>query len=642
MSGDLHALHELAHAMGVLTEYWDGLKRHVAVGPETLVRTCQALGAELTGPDDAERALWLWRESQAARLVPPVVVAWQGVLPTISVPANGHLHAELRLEHGEMAMVDQDEGALRFTANLPFGYHRLTVEGHGRRDHCTIISAPMRAYRRAGTLHSWGVGTQLAALRTERSRSVADLRDLEMACEWIASHGGDLLTVLPVLPTFNHVDPEPSPYSPVSRLYWSELMLDLGTAHRAVGAVTTLDVQRADAEVRAALAGIEPAAETVRDDDLMHYAMFRGAQAKYGRNWRDWPEPARSGVLAGADVQADEVRFHLVAQERARVQLKVLRERLDARGFRLGLDLAVGVHPDGYDTWSRQHLFAGGMSVGAPPDGGFPSGQDWGFAPVLPTASREEGHHYVISSIGHQMALAGVLRVDHIMAWSRLYWIPHGMRLDQGTYVRYPADELFAILTLESHRHRCEVVGENLGTVPLEIFEALPKHDIWGMYLAQFEAMTDQPTLSAPTAADVAMIGTHDTPTLAGWMAGDDIGERVALGLLAASAEAATREERATAVARLAEHLGVAADDPRAMLHALLDWLGRSPSPLVIPWIEDLWLERGGVNIPGTSTQVRKNWQRPMCATLDVLMQDQSVAEALQVIRDRRSEIRAA
>ena len=128
------------------------------------------------------------------------------------------------------------------------------------------------------------------------------------------------------------------------------------------------------------------------------------------------------------------------------------------------------------------------MSVGAPPDAGFPSGQDWGFSPVLPEASRREGHRYLAASIAHQAGLAGVLRVDHIMAWTRLYWIPHGFGLHEGTYVSYPAEELFAVLTLESHRDRCEVVGENLGTVPREIFEALPRHRIWGMYLAQFQA----------------------------------------------------------------------------------------------------------------------------------------------------------
>ena len=97
--------------------------------------------------------------------------------------------------------------------------------------------------------------------------------------------------------------------------------------------------------------------------------------------------------------------------------------------MRLGLDLAVGVHPDGYDPWSRQELFGEGMSVGAPPDLGFPSGQDWGFTPVLPEASGREGHRYLAASIAHQAGLAGVLRVDHIMAWTRLYWIPHGMAL---------------------------------------------------------------------------------------------------------------------------------------------------------------------------------------------------------------------
>ena len=118
------------------------------------------------------------------------------------------------------------------------------------------------------------------------------------------------------------------------------------------------------------------------------------------------------------------------------------------------------------------------------------------------------------------------------MAWTRLYWIPHGFGLHDGTYVSYPAEELFAVLTLESNRHRCEVVGENLGTVPREIFEALPRHRIWGMYLAMFQA-SDGPDVAPPAAADMALIGSHDTPTFAGWLKGNDIADRVRYGLLA-------------------------------------------------------------------------------------------------------------
>jgi 4-alpha-glucanotransferase len=276
------------------------------------------------------------------------------------------------------------------------------------------------------------------------------------------------------------------------------------------------------------------------------------------------------------------------------------------------------------------------MSVGAPPDGGFPSGQDWGFRPVLPVASRREGHRYVAASIAHQAGLAGVLRVDHIMAWTRLYWIPHGFGLHQGTYVSYPAEELFAILTLESHRHRCEVVGENLGTVPPEIGEALPRHRIWGMYLAQFQASED-PGVAPPTAADVAFIGTHDTPTFAEWLAGNDVAERVRYGLLAESAVPAVRKERTRATRRLAKRLHGSVDAPRDLLAELLEWLGRSESPLVVPWLEDLWLEGVRVNLPGTRSSDRPNWQRPMSRLLDQVFIDPEVDRLVRRLEEARN-----
>jgi 4-alpha-glucanotransferase len=501
----------------------------------------------------------------------------------------------------------------------------------------TVIAAPLEAWRRPGSHQSWGVGTHLAALRSARSRSLGDLRDLESLCRWVAERGGDLVTVLPLAPTFNTQGPEPSPYSPVSRLFWSELILDLGEAHRPAAAPAHLDVTRGNAEVRAALAGHPVLPPSQLDEELVHYARFRGAQARLGRNWRDWPPAARAGTLTPDQVDPEEERFHLVAQTLARRQLHDLRQRLDHDGFRLGLDLAVGGHPDGYDPWSRQNLFGDGMSVGAPPDRGFPSGQDWGFSPVLPGASRREGHRYLAASIAHQAGLASVLRVDHIMAWTRLYWIPHGFGLHDGTYVSYPAEELFAVLTLESNRHRCEVVGENLGNVPREIFEALPRHRIWGMYLAMFQA-SDGPDVSPPTEADMALIGSHDTPTFAGWLKGNDIADRVRYGLLAQPGVPAVAEERKRAIGWLAAHLGSTEEDPRAFLIALLEWLGRSNSPLVVPWLEDLWFEEVGVNLPGTPSTARPNWQRPMRRLLDEIFTDPEVDGLLRRLdRARRS-----
>lgn len=614
--------------MGVHTRYTDGLGRRVTVAPETLVRVCAALGAPVDQPSDAAQALRAHRATRKAGLVPPVLVAWDGTLPPLAISQDGSAHGELHLEDGNVV-------PLRATRPVPTGYHHLTVESAGKADTCTVVAAPVQAWRRPGSHRSWGVGSHLAALRSARSRCLGDLRDLESLCRWVGERGGDLVTVLPLSPTFNSEPAEPSPYSPVSRLFWSELVLDLGDAHRPSGPVTTLDVTRADAEVRSALAGRAVPDRSLLDEELVRYARFRGAQARLGRNWRAWPSPARAGTLQAEHVDIEEQRFHLVAQTLVRQQLHDLRPRLEREGLRLGLDLAVGVHPDGYDPWSRQTLFGGGMSVGAPPDYGFPSGQDWGFSPVLPEASRREGHRYLAAAIAHQMALAGVLRVDHVMAWTRLYWIPHGLGLHEGTYVSYPAEELFAILTLESHRNRCEVVGENLGTVPPATNQALERHQIWGMYLAQFKAAED-PQVTAPTPKDVALVGTHDTPTFAGWLEANDIAERVRYGLLAEQAAPSVRKERSRATRRLAKRLHRSVDEPRALLGELLEWLGRSESPLVIPWLEDLWFEDIRVNLPGTRSSERPNWQRPLRKLLDDIFTDPEIDGLLRRLNRAR------
>ncbi|HZH41862.1 MAG TPA: 4-alpha-glucanotransferase [Gemmatimonadales bacterium] len=631
---ELAALHALAQALGVHTEYVDGLARPVSVSPETLVRIAAALGAPISRPAEAGAAL---RAVEDARrdLVPPVLVAWNGALEPVKISAGGAIDADLALEDGGRFPLEIRDGAIHATGALPSGYHRLAVGASGETATATVISAPLEAWRRPGTHRSWGVGAQLAALRSARSRALGDLRDLESLCRWVRERGGDVVTALPLLPTFNSPPAEPSPYSPVSRLFWSELMMDLGDGTRATPPPATLDVTRGDVEVRAALGGRTPDPSLV-DDELARYARFRGAQAKLGRNWRDWPAPARGGELGAGDVDAAEERFHLVAQTEVRRQLRELRGRLDPQGMRLGLDLAVGVHPDGYDPWSRQPLFGDGISVGAPPDAGFPSGQDWGFSPVLPEASRREGHRYIAASIAHQASLAGVLRVDHIMALRRLYWIPRGMGLHQGTYVTYPAKELFAVLALESHRHACEVVGENLGNVPAEINQALDRHRIWGMYLAQFQSPLT-PELAPPSSRDMALVGTHDTPTFAGWIAGNDIVDRVRYGLLKEEDAAAVREERDRATRWLAERMGCTLEEPRAFFAALLEWLGRSESPLVVPWLEDLWLEPVAVNLPGTPSSTRPNWRRPMGRLLDAIVADPELARLLDRLHRARN-----
>ena len=158
------------------------------------------------------------------------------------------------------------------------------------------------------------------------------------------------------------------------------------------------------------------------------------------------------------------------------------------------------------------------------------------------------------------------------------------------------------------------------------------------MYLAEFQA-SGGPGIAPPTDTDAALVGTHDTPTFAGWLAGTDIAERVRCRLLPEAAASDVREERARAAGWLAAQLGGSVHEPDDLLAKLLDWLGRSASPLVVPWLEDFWLEPEGVNLPGTRSSERPNWQRPMNRLLDDIVVDSGIERLATLLqRARRLE----
>jgi 4-alpha-glucanotransferase len=198
---------------------------------------------------------------------------------------------------------------------------------------------------------------------------------------------------------------------------------------------------------------------------LEDYAAFRAVVEKRRRPWPAWPKPLSSGTIAPADYDQDACVYHLYAQWLAEQQLAAFSSAARQRGPGLYLDFPLGVHRLGYDPWRYRGTFVTDASGGAPPDAVFTQGQNWAFPPLHPELIRAQGYRYLIECLRRQLAYATFLRIDHVMSLHRLYWIPNGWLARDGVYVRYRPDELYAILCLESHRHRASIVGENLGTV---------------------------------------------------------------------------------------------------------------------------------------------------------------------------------
>ena len=661
-------LRRLARLYGVQTEYIDVAKERRQASPEALIAAIKALGASIHSEADISSAIREREAAVAARLIDPVIVAWDGVIPLVGRPDT---RVTLTLEDGDATR----NGGL--SHRLPPGYHTLIAEHGGRRAEALVISAPRRAYtREPDEARTWGTFLPLYALQSDRSWGSGDFTALAKLVDWTADAGGRAVSTLPLFAAFLDEPFQPSPYSPVSRLFWSEFYLDVTAAPEfadnevAQSMAESSDFQRELKELRATpevayKRGMAfkrkvlsllaerclrtPSRHRQLEDfvrarpEVEDYARFRAAAERRREPWQAWPERMRGGMVSAPDYDEGSFRYHVYVQFLAHEQLSALRESASGRSIRLYFDLPLGVDPGGFDAWRERDAFADGLSVGAPPDAFFTRGQDWGFAPPHPERAREQGYRNFRSVIRNVLLYAGVLRIDHIMGLHRLYCIPQGMEATDGVYVRYPADELYAILSLESHRHKALIVGEDLGTVPSYVHDAMSRHAIQRTYVLQYELDDDGDSpIPNPPRSSVASLNTHDMPPFAAYWQGLDIEDRLDLGLMneeQAEEERRDREcVRRAAIRELRQRGLTEGDDPTPadILRALLLALASSRAQLALVNLEDLWLEERPQNVPGT-TDERVNWRRKARYTLEGMQANDGVAAILNLLNEARS-----
>lgn len=680
----LSALRRLAHAHGIQIAFRDIEGRRQTAKPEALLAVLQALGVAIERPEDAPELLREREAAQWRRRCDPVVVAWddEPARLDVRVPAGlqrGRLEARLTLEDGSSrhlqsdvdrlavsgtSSVDGQQYTVRVLAlprDLPLGYHRLDLTfPDGVTATASVIAAPRRAWEpEDAPFRAWGTFLPLYAVTSERSWGAGNFGDLAELLAWTREQGGQFTGTLPLLATYLDEPLEISPYAPVSRLFWNEFYVDITQLPEFAASQAAQELVASDAfrdelqrlrrdplvdyragmrlrrqvldilarecwehqgDRRAALASWAAA-----HPDAEQYARFRATVERYRAGWPAWPERIRDGSLDEADPQA--VRYHLYVQWVAEQQVRELADRGRRDGLGLYLDLPVGVHPDGYDTWRFRSLFVHGVSAGAPPDPFFAEGQVWGFPPLHPERQREEGYHYLRACLRHHLCHAGMLRIDHVMGLHRLYLVPRGLSGRDGVYVRYPADELYAVVTLESHRCRSMVVGEDLGTVPSAVRRAMRRHGLLRMYVLPFELGPAGPATSPPASA-LACLDTHDLPPFAAlWQSWPAAERRQLLAWLRQRGYLDTTHEHE--------------DEAMAAVRGFLRFLAQSPARAVVVNLEDLWLETEPQNRPGTGPEL-PNWRRKARYTLEEIAGLPSVRDVLAQVHRLRREGGAA
>jgi malto-oligosyltrehalose trehalohydrolase/4-alpha-glucanotransferase len=586
---------------------------------------------------------------------------------------------------------------LLLESDLPWGYHRLGIEP-GDASMMLVVTPGKCWLPRAVTegRRLWGIAAQLYLLRSGSDWGIGDFGDLRRLVELAADHGADVIGLNPLHAMFPDDPEHASPYSPASRLLLNILNIDVTAVPELLDCPETRGliaseafgqgVQACRSKHLVDYAGVAAIKLSVlerlfdvcrgsadparwrafeafrreRGEVLERNCLFLALREHFAHqdpshaDWHAWPEeyrdPASPAVARFAQENRRRSDFIAWRQWIADEQLAAAAATAKEHGMAVGLyrDLAVGADRAGAETWADAAAVVSGAQVGAPPDIYNPAGQNWGLPPFHPRALREEGYRSFIELVRANMRHAGGLRIDHVMGLQHLYWVQQGEMPSAGAYVRYPIEDLIGILALESHRHGCLVVGEDLGTVPEGFRERMAEANILSYRVLFFEREPETGAFLPPSAYPppaLAIVGSHDLPTLRGWWEGRDLDLKEQLGLFPQPDEASRqRKMREHDRMQLLEALRgekLLSDneepDISTLARAAHVFLARTPSVLAMVQIDDLTDEADPVNVPATSDE-HPNWRRRLSMTLEELAARPRFIDIAKIFRAERGK----
>ncbi|ENM5738464.1 4-alpha-glucanotransferase [Vibrio mimicus] len=597
--------------------------------------------------------------------------------------------------------------------DLPLGYHTLLIARKRRKApyEMALIVTPQACYKQPALAQGkklWGPSIQLYTLRTQHNWGMGDFGDLKQLVADIASRGGDFVGLNPIHALFPANPEGASPYSPSSRRWLNILYIDVSSvpefalsaeAQQKVGSpefqlrlqkvrdahwvnysevaelkMSVLPLLFAEFKKRhldkhsdrahAFLNFVEQGGESILHQaafDALHAELHAEDASVWG--WPVFPEKYRrfdsAAVQKFIDEQKDQVHLYMYLQWIADAQIHEAQSLAEEKGMAVGLyrDLAVGVADSGSETWADQGNLLQDVSIGAPPDVLGPLGQNWGLPPLNPQVLQATAYDAYIKLLRANMKHCGALRIDHVLGLLRLWWIPKGENATKGAYIYYPVKDMLAILALESHRHQCSVIGEDLGTVPDEIVELLRDAGVHSYKVFFFETSKEDGGYVSPAhyaEQSMAALCTHDMPTLRGFWHCDDLKMGREIGLYPDEEQLqGLFDDRLKSKQGILDSVawhgylpaGVGRDATQVPMDSYLSealqlHVAAGSSALLSVQLED-WLEMDKpVNIPGTVNEY-PNWRRKLSMNLDEIFAREEVnriAARLTEVRSKASQ----
>jgi 4-alpha-glucanotransferase len=618
------------------------------------------------------------------------------------VPIEGQLINVTHIED-----IEFQEYVIDLPVTLPLGYHTVSLQiDEDELASMRLIVAPTACFKPPALLEGqkvWGLSVQLYCLRSATNWGVGDFSDLSFMLEKAAKKGASFVGLNPIHALYPANPSICSPYGPSSRRWLNFIYIDVtkieGYQQQITQDIVTDTVFQQKLHTARATELVDYALVTelklqalsaifeyqnkqyfskntkvnkafkafiaLGGDSLQTLAVYDALQEHladqsnptlgwpvFPKEYSDFYNPA---VKKFTKKHASRIKFFLWLQWQAALQLEQANDVAHQHKMSIGLyrDLAVGVSEGSAEIWGNKELYCTNATVGAPPDVLGPSGQNWGLPPMDPEILYQQQYQPIIDLFQSNMHATGALRIDHVMALLRLWWVPKGDHAKEGGYVYYPVDDLLAILALESHRNSSMVIGEDLGTVPEEIRHKLAENGVYSYRVFFFEQSHDGGFFSPAHYPEQSMstLTTHDMPTLMGYWHCLDLQLGKELGfypneVILSDLYKSRHKDKQSILDTLHAHHSVGDEVgydvnsvgmSKALNFGMQVHMARGSSQLLSLQLED-WLEmEKPVNIPGTFKEYA-NWQRKLSCDLHTLFNEESINKLASDLTKARSE----
>lgn len=693
-------LRELADLAGISSSYIDKIGGVHYTSDDVRAFFLEAMGFETGGAIENSLA-----ELKKKRLLPCVMSFYDDEVVSFKIAGDGYYHVYITDENHEAIKELDVFGSEEIRLdNLNPGYYNVFVENSEAEIESLLIYAPKFCYQPdfiKKRERIFGVSVMLYALHSQNSMGIGDFSDLAEIVKLTAQNGGDVVGINPigVMSPFllddcgrhakKDVDKcDVSPYRTVSRLFVNYIYLNLRDEIDFKNSDEVASFMKKN-ETEAVLNKINASDKVLYKDVLnlklslltMMFKEFRkNASPKRRRDFSDYMEQKGQmlqnlclfEVLAenqtsscfwrywdnnydnikSAEVEqfrkkhAERLTFYAYCHWLADLQIKAVQKLAKTLNMKIGVysDMPIGAASNGAEVWENPQAYVLDAGIGAPADPMRPRGQSWGFTPYHPNELKKQQYEPFIRLVRENMQYSGALRIDHAMGLQRLFWgfFKQDNPVVQGAYVYYNIKDLTAILCVESNRHKCLVIGEDLGTVPEGFREYMAEHGLLS-YKVFFRQKEKNGGFIAPEKyqyMSLAQTSTHDQATAYGFWQNNDIEIFNSCGLYVNEAQYQSniegRGKDCRNMLKAFERQNIAIDNIDENLHLMVNEYGaKTASALFLVRLCDVYKQVVLDNAPGTVSEY-PNWRIKLTKSIEDIKLDMGLEKMLRLVKKYR------